>query len=120
MGTQTLHLPDSPMAASTAAGKPCLKRRFSVANGEVEVGKYAPKNILITGGAGFIASHVVILFCKRYPQYKVINLDKMDYCSSLKNLGEVSSLPNYKFIKGNIMSSDLINMVLESENIDTI
>lgn len=81
---------------------------------------YEPKNILITGGAGFIASHVVILLAKKYPQYKIINLDKLDYCSCIQNLDDIKDLPNYKFIRGNICSSDLINFVLKSEEIDTI
>lgn len=81
---------------------------------------YTPKNILITGGAGFIASHVVIHFVKKYPQYKIVNLDKLDYCSSLANLKEIENAPNYKFVKGNICSSDFINYILKSEEIDTI
>lgn len=47
---------------------------------------YQPKNIMITGGAGFIASHIVIRMVKNYPNYKIVNFDKLDYCSSLKNL----------------------------------
>ena len=81
---------------------------------------YTPKNILITGGAGFIASHVVIQMVQKFPQYKIVNFDKMDYCSSLNNLNEVKDCPNYKFIKGNILSADLIRYVLETEEIDTI
>ena len=81
---------------------------------------YTPKNILVTGGAGFIASHVVIQLVQKYPDYKIVNFDKMDYCSSLNNLNEVKDCPNYKFIKGNILSADLIKYVLETEKIDTI
>jgi UDP-glucose 4,6-dehydratase len=83
-------------------------------------GDFEPKNIMITGGAGFIGSHVVILLCKKYPQYNVVNFDRLDYCSCIENLDELKSLPNYKFIKGNICSSDLVNYVLEAEKIDTI
>lgn len=75
---------------------------------------------MITGGAGFIASHVVILLAKKYPHIKVVNFDRLDYCACLENLDEVKSLPNYKFVKGNICSSDLVNFVLQMEQIDTI
>ena len=81
---------------------------------------YTPKNIMITGGAGFIASHVCILLAKKYPQYNIINYDRLDYCSCIENLDEIKDLPNYKFIKGNICSSELVNYVLETEMIDTI
>ena len=127
----------------------------------------------MTGGAGFIASHVVILLCKKYPQhddradfatsradasiptvlvrpryrsradasiptlqngsdgaratempgrrrYKILNFDRLDYCSCLANLEEVAKLPNYKFVKGDICSADIVNYVLETEKIDTI
>lgn len=84
------------------------------------VDDYKPKNILITGGAGFIASHVVMHFVRKYPDCKIVNLDKMDYCSSTINLKEIEGLPNYKFIKGNICSSDFMKYVLSSEDIDTI
>jgi UDP-glucose 4,6-dehydratase len=87
---------------------------------EVLVGSYTPKNIMVTGGAGFIASHVVIQLVKQFPEYKVVCFDKLDYCSSLKNLNEVKDCPNFKFIKGNLLSADLIKYVLETECIDTI
>lgn len=57
---------------------------------------YLPKNILITGGAGFIASHVVILLVEKYPQYNIVNLDRLDYCACLENLGCLDGKPNYK------------------------
>jgi UDP-glucose 4,6-dehydratase len=80
---------------------------------------YKPKNILITGAAGFIASHVAIRIVQKYPDYKIVVLDKLDY-SNLKNLLPVSSLPNFKFVKGDIVSADLVNFLLVTENIDTI
>ena len=64
---------------------------------------YKPRNILITGGAGFIASHVCILLAKKYPQCNIINFDRLDYCSCLENLDEIKDLPNYKFIKGRFL-----------------
>jgi UDP-glucose 4,6-dehydratase len=85
-----------------------------------EEADYTPKNILITGGAGFIASHVVIQLVRAYPNYKIVCFDKLDYCSSLSNLSAVRDCPNFKFVKGNLLSADLIKYVLESEEIDTI
>ena len=81
---------------------------------------YEPKNILITGGAGFIASHVVILLVKKSPNLKIVNLDRLDYCSCLENLDEIKEYPNYKFVKGDICSSDLVNFIIATENIDTV
>lgn len=81
---------------------------------------YTPKSILITGGAGFIASHVIILLVKKYPFLKIVNFDRLDYCSCLENLNEINHYPNYKFIKGNICCSDFVNFVIADENIDTI
>jgi len=85
-----------------------------------ESANYEPKNIFLTGGAGFIASHVVILLCKKYPQYKIVTYDVLDYCSCLENLKELESLPNFKFVKGDICSPDLVNHIFESEEIDTV
>ena len=87
---------------------------------EITADDYVPKNILVTGGAGFIASHVVMLLVKKYPQYKIVNFDRLDYCSCIENLDEIKAYPNYKFVQGNICSSDLVNYVLEAEAIDTI
>jgi len=83
-------------------------------------GDYIPKNILVTGGAGFIGAGVVIHLVKKYPNYRIVNLDKLDYCSSLKNLKEIEDAPNYKFIKGNILSGDFMSHIMKSEEIDTI
>ena len=66
------------------------------------------------------ASHVVLQLVKKYPKYKIVNLDRLDYCACLENLDSVKMLRNYKFVKGNICSSDLINYLLEEEEIDTI
>ncbi|CAH2036582.1 unnamed protein product [Thlaspi arvense] len=81
---------------------------------------YKPKNILITGAAGFIASHVANRLIRSYPDYKIVVLDKLDYCSDLKNLDPSFSSPNFKFVKGDIASDDLVNYLLITENIDTI
>jgi len=80
---------------------------------------FTPRSILVTGGAGFIGSHVVLRLLRNY-SYKVVVLDKMDYCASLKNLKEVQHLPNFKFVKGDIQSADLLRLLLDSEDIDTV
>lgn len=81
---------------------------------------YEPKNIFLTGGAGFIGSHVAILLCKKYPHYNVVVYDKLDYCSCLENLSEIKDLPNFKFVKGDIGSSDLVTYVFKENKIDTV
>ncbi|KAL7087466.1 hypothetical protein ACP275_13G069900 [Erythranthe tilingii] len=81
---------------------------------------FTPKNILITGAAGFIASHVANRLVRTYPEYKIVVLDKLDYCSNLKNLLPSNSSPNFKFVQGDIGSADLVNYLLITENIDTI
>ncbi len=67
------------------------------------------KKILITGGAGFIGSHVVRLFVNKYPDYQIINLDKLTYAGNLANLKDIESKPNYAFIKGDIVDASFIN-----------
>jgi len=62
----------------------------------------------------------VMLLVKKYPQYKVVNYDKLDYCSSLANLASIEGAANYKFVKGDIGSADLVNYILKKEEIDTI
>ena len=60
------------------------------------------KTILITGGAGFIGSHLVRLFVNKYPQYRIVNLDALTYAGNLENLKDVETAPNYQFEKGDI------------------
>ncbi|CAL5406810.1 unnamed protein product [Camellia sinensis] len=86
----------------------------------LDMDPYTPKNILITGAAGFIASHVANRLIRNYPDYKIVILDKLDYCSNLKNLRPSRSSPNFKFVKGDIGSADLVNFILLTESIDTI
>lgn len=76
--------------------------------------------ILVTGGSGFIASHIVTHLVKKYPNYYIVNLDKLDSCSSVKNNEAVASCPNYRFVRGDITSPDLVRYVLEAEQVDTI
>ncbi|BBN13339.1 UDP-glucose 4,6-dehydratase [Marchantia polymorpha subsp. ruderalis] len=88
--------------------------------GESVPATYTPKNILITGAAGFIASHVANRLVRNYPDYKIVVLDKLDYCSNLKNLNPSKASKNFKFVKGDIGSADLVNYLLITEGIDTI
>lgn len=73
-------------------------------------------NILITGGAGFIGSHVVRRIVKNYPNYQVYNLDKLTYAGNLENLKDIDQLPNYHFIKGDITNKDFLDSVFEKYN----
>ena len=66
------------------------------------------KTILITGGAGFIGSHVVRLFVNKYPDYKIVNLDKLTYAGNLENLKDVEKASNYEFVKGDIVDDQFI------------
>jgi dTDP-glucose 4,6-dehydratase len=69
------------------------------------------KNILITGGAGFIGSHVVRRFVKRFPEYQIFNLDKLTYAGNLENLKDVENAPNYSFVKGDIVDTKFIESI---------
>lgn len=79
-----------------------------------------PKTIIITGGAGFIGSHVVRLFVKKYPDYKIINLDKLTYAGNLENLNDIDMLPNYHFVKADITDSEAIRKVFAEYKPDGI
>ncbi len=76
--------------------------------------------ILITGGAGFIGSHVVRLFVNKYPNYQIYNLDKLTYAGNLENLIDVAHHPNYHFIKGDICDSEFINNLFEKYGFDKV
>lgn len=78
------------------------------------------KTILITGGAGFIGSHVVRLFVNKYPEYKIVNLDKLTYAGNLNNLKDIESMPNYEFVKGDIVDSDFIQKLFEEKKFDGV
>ena len=78
------------------------------------------RNIVITGGAGFIGSHVVRLFVNKYPEYNIINLDKLTYAGNLANLKDVEDKPNYKFVKMDICDFDAFYQLMQDEKIDGI
>ncbi|WP_270429756.1 dTDP-glucose 4,6-dehydratase [Butyricimonas virosa] len=78
------------------------------------------RNIVITGGAGFIGSHVVRLFVNKYPGYKIINLDKLTYAGNLANLKDIEDKPNYKFVKMDICNFDAFYKLMRDEQIDGI
>lgn len=78
------------------------------------------KKILITGGAGFIGSHVVRRFVNHYPEYQIFNLDKLTYAGNLANLKDIDSLPNYNFIKADIVyAADILN-IFKAHNFDAV
>lgn len=78
------------------------------------------KNILITGGAGFIGSHVVRLFVTKYPEYNIINLDKLTYAGNLANLIDIENKSNYKFIKGDICDAIFIERLFAEHNLQSV
>jgi dTDP-glucose 4,6-dehydratase len=78
------------------------------------------KTILITGGAGFIGSHVVRLFVNKYPDYKIVNLDKLTYAGNLENLKDVEHQPNYFFEKIDIVDAEAVNKLFKKYNFDGV
>ena len=78
------------------------------------------RNILITGGAGFIGSHVVRLFVTKYPEYHIINLDKLTYAGNLANLTDIEQQPNYTFVKADICDFEKILELFRQHSIDGV
>jgi dTDP-glucose 4,6-dehydratase len=78
------------------------------------------KKILITGGAGFIGSHVVRRFVNKYPNYQIFNLDALTYAGNLENISDIEKLPNYTFIKGDIVNENFINNLFLEHQFDGV
>ncbi len=78
------------------------------------------RNIIITGGAGFIGSHVVRLFVNKYPEYRIVNVDKLTYAGNLANLRDIEDAPNYRFVKMDICDFEGILNLMKEEHIDGI
>ena len=78
------------------------------------------KTLLITGGAGFIGSHVVRLFVQKYPEYKIVNLDKLTYAGNLENLSDIEDSDNYIFEKGDIVDKQFIQLLFEKYNFNGV
>ena len=78
------------------------------------------RNILITGGAGFIGSHVVRLFVNMHSDYRIINLDKLTYAGNLANLKDIEDRPNYTFIKGDICDFQKVSEIFKAYDIDGV
>ena len=78
------------------------------------------RTILITGGAGFIGSHVVRLFVNKYPEYRIINVDKLTYAGNLANLADIEQQPNYTFVKADICDFEAMLKLMREYNVDGI
>ena len=80
----------------------------------------AKRTIIITGGAGFIGSHVVRLFVNKYPEYRIINIDKLTYAGNLANLRDVEAMPNYRFVRMDICDFEGVLKLMQEERVDGI
>ena len=78
------------------------------------------RSILVTGGAGFIGSHLVRLLVNKYPNYRIVNFDKLTYAGNLANLADVESAENYKFVKGDICDFEHVLRIFREEQIDGV
>ena len=78
------------------------------------------RTVVITGGAGFIGSHVVRLFVNKYPDYKVINVDKLTYAGNLANLRDIEDYPNYKFVRMDVCNFEAFYQLMQDEKVDGI
>ena len=78
------------------------------------------RNIIVTGGAGFIGSHVVRLFVRKYPDYRIINVDKLTYAGNLANLADIEACPNYLFVKADIVDFDRMLAPMQEYSVDGV
>ncbi|MFZ1786303.1 MAG: GDP-mannose 4,6-dehydratase, partial [Ferruginibacter sp.] len=76
--------------------------------------------ILLTGGAGFIGSHLARLFVRKYPGYRIVNLDKLTYAGNLENLRDIENEPNYGFVKGDITDLPLLRKLFEEHKFTAV
>ena len=78
------------------------------------------KKILVTGGAGFIGSHLVILLVNKYSDYHIVNIDVLTYAGNLENLKDIEDKENYSFVKCDICDVEKVNQVFEDYQIDSV
>jgi len=78
------------------------------------------QKIIITGGAGFIGSHVVRRFVTQHPEYHIVNLDKLTYAGNLANLKDIENAPNYEFVKGDIVDAAFIDQLFKTHQPDAV
>ena len=78
------------------------------------------KTLLVTGGAGFIGSNFIHYMIGKYPDYRIINLDKLTYAGNLENLRDVEDNPNYEFVKGDIADTGIVNGIFDANKIDAV
>lgn len=81
---------------------------------------YQPTSVLLTGGAGFIGSHVLVHLTQTYPDVKFVCLDAVLYCSTERNFEEIKDNANFKFVRGDILSRDLVKYLMKTEKVDTV
>ena len=82
--------------------------------------EYQPKSVLLTGGAGFICSHVCNFLTEKYPDVHFVCLDVLDYCANIKNLQPSLNRPNFVFIQGNILNIELVSLIMKDHRVDTV